>query len=48
MAKEIKFNMEARSLMKEGVDALANVLRDAMWLSTRNSVLLRSPRTVLP
>ena len=23
MAKEIKFNMEARSLMKEGVDALA-------------------------
>ena len=26
MAKEIKFNMEARSQMKEGVDALANAV----------------------
>ena len=27
MAKDIKFNLEARNLMKEGVDALANAVK---------------------
>ena len=46
MAKDIKFNIEARNKMKEGADALANAvkvtlgLKDVMWSSTRNSVLL--------
>jgi len=37
MAKDIKFNIDARAKMKEGADALADavrlplVLKDAMW-----------------
>ena len=27
MAKEIKFNMDARNLMREGADALANAVK---------------------
>ena len=29
MAKEIKYNVEARELLKEGVDALSNAVKDA-------------------
>ena len=44
MAKEIKFNMEARSLMKEGVDALANAVKVTLgpkgqsWQKKSNSI----------
>ena len=30
MAKDIKFNMDARNLMKEGADALANAVKDSL------------------
>ena len=39
MAKEIKFNMEARNLMKEGADALANAVRVTLGPKGRNVVL---------
>ena len=39
MAKEIKFNMEARSLMKEGVDALANAVKVTLGPKGRNVVI---------
>ena len=51
MAKEIKFNMEARSQMKEGVDALANAVKVTLGPKGRNVVLPRPttrPVTVLP
>ena len=52
MAKDIKFNIEARDLLKQGVDQLANAVKVTLGpkgrnvLSRRSSVLLRSPRTV--
>ena len=39
MAKEIKFNMEARNLMKEGVDALANAVKVTLGPKGRNVVI---------
>jgi hypothetical protein len=38
MAKEIKYNTEARSLMKEGVDALANAVKVTLGPKGRNVV----------
>lgn len=39
MAKEIKFNMDARSLMKEGADALANAVKVTLGPKGRNVVI---------
>lgn len=39
MAKEIKYNTEARSLMKEGVDALANAVKVTLGPKGRNVVI---------
>ncbi len=39
MAKEIKFNIEARNLMKEGVDALANAVKVTLGPKGRNVVI---------
>ncbi|MCL2728281.1 MAG: chaperonin GroEL [Bacteroidales bacterium] len=39
MAKEIKFNMEARDKMKEGVDILANAVRITLGPKGRNVVI---------
>lgn len=39
MAKEIKFNMEARSLMKEGADSLANAVKVTLGPKGRNVVI---------
>lgn len=39
MAKEIKFNMEARSLMKEGADALADAVKVTLGPKGRNVVI---------
>ena len=39
MAKEIKFNIEARNLMKEGVDALANAVKVTLGPKGRNVIL---------
>lgn len=39
MAKEIKFNMEARNLMREGADALANAVKVTLGPKGRNVVL---------
>jgi chaperonin GroEL len=39
MAKEIKFNIEARNLLKEGVDALANAVKVTLGPKGRNVVL---------
>ena len=39
MAKEIKFNLEARNLMKEGVDALANAVKVTLGPKGRNVVI---------
>jgi chaperonin GroEL len=39
MAKEIKFNIEARSLLKEGVDELANAVKVTLGPKGRNVVL---------
>ncbi len=41
MAKEIKFNMEARNLMKEGADALANAVKVTLGPKGRNVVIDR-------
>ncbi len=41
MAKEIKFNMEARNLMKEGVDALADAVKVTLGPKGRNVVIDR-------
>ena len=40
-AKEIKFNMDARSLMKEGADALANAVKVTLGPKGRNVVIDR-------
>ncbi|MFA4853321.1 MAG: chaperonin GroEL [Bacteroidales bacterium] len=39
MAKEIKFNMEARDLLKKGVDAMANTVRITLGPKGRNVIL---------
>src|SRR5574344_2928077 len=39
MAKEIKFNTEARNLIKEGADALANAVKVTLGPKGRNVVL---------
>ncbi|MDR2126048.1 MAG: chaperonin GroEL [Prevotellaceae bacterium] len=39
MAKEIKFNIEARSLLKEGVDMLANAVKVTLGPKGRNVVI---------
>ncbi|MBQ5863950.1 MAG: chaperonin GroEL, partial [Bacteroidales bacterium] len=39
MAKDIKFNMDARSLMKEGADALANAVKVTLGPKGRNVVI---------
>ena len=39
MAKEIKFNMDARSLMKEGADMLANAVKVTLGPKGRNVVI---------
>lgn len=39
MAKEIKFNMDARALMKEGADALANAVKVTLGPKGRNVVI---------
>ncbi|MCI1778406.1 MAG: chaperonin GroEL [Bacteroidales bacterium] len=39
MAKEIKFNMEARQLVKEGADALANAVKVTLGPKGRNVVI---------
>ena len=39
MAKDIKFNTEARSLMKEGADALANAVKVTLGPKGRNVVI---------
>ncbi|GAO28031.1 chaperonin GroEL [Geofilum rubicundum] len=41
MAKEIKFNIEARELLKEGVDALANAVKVTLGPKGRNVVIDR-------
>ncbi|MDR1343281.1 MAG: chaperonin GroEL [Prevotellaceae bacterium] len=39
MAKEIKFNIEARDLVKEGIDALANAVKITLGPKGRNVVI---------
>ena len=39
MAKEIKFNIEARNMMKEGADALANAVKVTLGPKGRNVVI---------
>lgn len=39
MAKEIKYNMEARDLLKEGVDALANAVKVTLGPKGRNVII---------
>jgi len=39
MAKEIKFNIDARNLMKEGADALANAVKVTLGPKGRNVVI---------
>ena len=39
MAKEIKFNIEARDALKKGVDALANAVRVTLGPKGRNVVI---------
>ena len=39
MAKEIKYNIEARALLKEGVDRLADAVKVTLGPKGRNVVL---------
>ena len=39
MAKEIKFDLEARDLLKKGVDALANAVKVTLGPKGRNVVI---------
>ena len=39
MAKEIKYNIEARDLLKEGVDALANAVKVTLGPKGRNVII---------
>ena len=54
MAKDIKFNMDARDLLKNGVDQLANAVKVTLGPKGRNVIIekkfahLRLLRTALP
>ena len=54
MAKEIKFNIDARARMKEGVDALADAVKVTLGPKGRNVVISKKfgaphvTRTALP
>ena len=39
MAKDIKFNIEARELMKNGVDQLANAVKVTLGPKVRNVII---------
>ena len=39
MAKEIKYDVEARDLLKEGVDALANAVKVTLGPKGRNVII---------
>ena len=39
MAKEIKYNVEARELLKEGVDALSNAVKVTLGPKGRNVII---------
>ena len=39
MAKDIKYNIEARDLLKEGVDALANAVKVTLGPKGRNVII---------
>ena len=41
MAKDIKYNIEARDLLKEGVDALANAVKVTLGPKGRNVIIDR-------
>jgi chaperonin GroEL (HSP60 family) len=41
MAKEIKFNVEARDLLKKGVDELANAVKVTLGPKGRNVILAK-------
>ena len=43
MAKDIKFNIEARDLLKNGVDQLANAVKVTLGPKGRN-VVIENPR----
>ena len=42
MAKEIKFDMESRDLLKKGVDALANAVKVTLGPKGRNVILSKT------
>ena len=44
MAKDIKFNVDARAQMKEGADALANAVKVTLGPKGRNVVILSVAR----
>ena len=48
MAKEIKFNIEARDLMKKGVDELANAVKVTLGPKGRNVVIVKKFGAFLP
>ena len=54
MAKEIKFNVEARDLLKKGVDELANAVKVTLGPKGRNVVIEKKfgarilPKMVFP
>ena len=39
MAKEIKYNVEAREMLKEGVDALSNAVKVTLGPKGRNVII---------
>ena len=41
MAKDIKYNMDARDLLKKGVDQLANAVKVTLGPKGRNVVICR-------
>ena len=43
MAKDIKYNMDARDLLKKGVDQLANAVKVTLGPKGRNCLLYTSP-----
>ena len=44
MAKDIKFNIEARELMKNGVDQLANAVKVTLGPKGRNVIIEKEIR----
>ena len=41
MAKEIKYDMDARDLLKKGVDELANAVKVTLGPKGRNVIIIR-------